>query len=305
MKTNSNTNPMLRALGILTFTTFSFGAFAQEPIIVTMDALAPSTATRNSYSVDIPQVSLKDVERDWVKEVGKSSKGKATVVNGEHVQSGAVNTNISPEPFTYYSRFVEAPKGVRLTSWLGNNNIVSASGVANANQDLAVQKFMRDFAVEAYRGAVKEELKMEEDKLRDLEKNMAQAVKTEEKSNKTIQQNQRSNIKADDAIATNERDIERKTENITDQKDMVQQTAADPNANKGAKKTLGELESDKKGLQKENEKASKDIVAREKESRAADRTMVNANQVKETKASDIEAQREVVRLVKLKLDGIK
>jgi len=305
MKTYSNTNSMVRALGIVTFTAFSVGAFAQEPIIVTMDELNPSSTTRNSYSVDIPQVSLKDVERDWLQHVGKHDKGKSSVVNGEYVQTGAVNTNISPEPFTYYSKLVETTKGIRLTSWLGQNNIVSASGVANANQDLAVQKFMHDFAVTAYREAVEDELKMEEDKLSDLEKGISKAIKTEEKTNKSIKENERDNDRAEDKIATNERDIKSTTQDITDQKDMVDATASDPNANKGAKKTLDDMKDEKEDLQKENEKKKEDIADRNKEIRAADRKMDAAHNVHDNKATDIDAQRDVVAAVKRKLAGIK
>ncbi|MBP9152365.1 MAG: hypothetical protein KBF73_08795 [Flavobacteriales bacterium] len=285
-------------------TVISFTAFAQQPILVTMDSIGSNDNLRNVFTVDIPQVSLKDVERDWLKTVGKRAQDKATVVNGENIQKGAVNKNISPEPFTLYSKLVETTAGVRLTVWLAQNNIVSASGMANANQDLAVQKFMRDFALSAYRGAVETELKTEESKLRDLEKDMSKAVKSEEKLNKDIKKNERSNEKDEEAIATTKRDIQRVIESITEQKNMVELTAADPNANKGAKKTLSKLEDKKKDLQKENEKKSKEIEERNKETRAASREKEAAHQLYEAKVAEVEAQREVVNTAKRKLDDI-
>ena len=235
--------------------------FAQQLIEVKVDSTMVNRVNQ-SFSVDIPQVTLKDVKNDWLKYTAKGSSGKASVVNEEYIQTGAVNKNIAPGPFTVYSKIIETPAGVRLTAWLSQNNIVSASGVANSNQNLAVQKYMRDFAVMEYQDAVKAELKKEQNKLATLEKGLADLIKSEEKSTKTMSANGRSNERADDKIATNRSDIKSSSDKIEDQKDMVQKTAADPNASKGAKKTLAELESDKRDLQKENDKQSKKIENR-------------------------------------------
>jgi len=294
----------MKKLFFLLLTISSFTVFAQQPLLVTMDSIKSNDNLRNSFTVDIPKVSLKDVERDWLKTVGKRATGEESVVNGENIQKGAVNKNISSEPFTLYSKLIETTAGVRITVWLAQNNIVSASGMANANQDLAVQKFMRDFALSAYREALEEELKTEEHKLRDLEKDMSKAVKSEEKLNKDMQKNERCNEKDEEAIATNKREIQRIIDKITEQKKMVDLTAADPNANKGAKKTLDNLEDKKKDLQKHNEKTSEDIEDRNKEMRATEREKNAAHQLYEAKVAAVEAQREVVNTVKRKLDDI-
>ena len=286
------------------FAIVSLASFAQQPILVTMESLGAKDNFRNSFTVDIPDVSLKDVERDWLRTVGKRAKGNASVVNGEHIQGGAVNKNISPEPFTVYSKLIETSAGVRVIAWLGQDSIVSSPGMTNANQDLAVQKFMGDFAMSAYCEALEEELKTEQHKLRDFEREMSKAIKSEEKSIKTIMKNERSNDKDNAAIATNKRKIQMTIERITEQKEMVNLTAADPNANKGAKKTLATLEDKKKDLQKENEKTVKDIDNRNKEMRAAKREEDAAQQVYETKLALVESQREVVNAIKLKVAAI-
>ena len=286
------------------FTVASITVFAQQSITVTADASTTKTA-QQSFSVDIPQTSLKDVKNDWLKYVAVGNKGKATFVNGEYTQTGAVNKNISPNPFTINSKLIETTAGVRLTAWLAQNNISSASGVANSNQDLAVQKFLRDFALTEYRSAVKRELKNEQNKLAALEKDLTGVIKGEEKSTKTMNANERSNERAGDAIATNNSDIKTSTEKISDQKEMVQHTAADPNATKGAKKTLAEMESEKKDLQKQNETQNKNIDNRNKETRAEDRNMQTAQQNHDAKTIAIEKQKEVVAAVQTKLDNIK
>lgn len=288
---------------LLTIT--SFAAFGQQPILVTMDSLNAKSNSRNSFMVDMPKATLKGVERGWLRYVGRRAKGKASVVSGEYIQEGAVNKNISPEPFTVYSNLIETPTGVRLIVRLGDSDIVTASGVANSTQDLAVQKFMRDFAVSAYRQAVQGDLKVEEKTLRTLEKEMSRSVKREERSKKKIKKSERSNDRDAAAIESKKRDIQGIIEDITGQNEMIKLTASDPNANKGAKKTLAQMESKKKRLERKIEKKNKDIADRNEEIRAEDRTMNTARLALEAKVAAIEAQREVVDSVKRKLGAIK
>ena len=279
-------------------------SFSQESINAKVDSTS-SSKSYQSYSVDIPQTTLKDIQNDWLKYIAEGNKGKASFVNGEYIQAGAVNKNISPNPFTLYSRLVEIPGGTRITAWLAESNVADAARGAKNDQNLAVQKMLHDFAVTSYRAAVKDELKVEQNKLADLEKDLKSVIKDEDKSTKAINANERSNERADDAISTNKGDINRATEKISDQKVFVQQTAADPNAKKGAQKTLAEMENDKKDLQKQNEKQNKNIDSRNKENRVEDRNMVAAQQSQEIKIAAIEKQKVVVANVQAKLDNIK
>ena len=288
---------------LLTIT--SFVAFGQQPILVTMDSLDTKSNSRNSFKVDMPKTTLKAVERSWLRYVGKRAKGKASTVNGAYIQEGAVNKNISPEPFTIYSNLVEIPTGVRLIVRLGDNELVKAPGVANSTQDLAVQKFMSDFAVSAYRQAIQAELKAEENKLCALEKEKSRMVKTEEKSKRRIKKSERSNARDAATIESINQDIQAVVKDITEQNEMVRLTASDRNANKGAKKTLSKIEGKKKKLERKIEKTNKGIADRNEEIRAEERAMNATRQLIEAKSTAIEAQREVVNAVKQKLAAIK
>lgn len=278
----------------------SLSVFAQQPITVTVSKESSVGIINPSYSVDIPQVTLKDIEGNWLKYISKSSQGKAVLVNGEFIQQNTMNQNISPNSFTLYSKLTETTEGVRLAAHLARNAIEAG----NSNQPLAVQKYLRDFAVAEYRKAVVKELKTEENKLASLERNLAKVIKGEEKSTKTINVNERSNEQAVDVIATNNSDITVSGEKITEQKKMVDYTAADPNATKGAQKTLDELKDDKKDLQKANEAQQKKTDNRNKENRAEDRNLVKSQQNYETITLAIAQQRAVVNTVKEKLAKI-
>jgi hypothetical protein len=284
---------------ITIFTALALTSTAQTAINVT--ASADSTVdSKKYYSVDIPQVKLKDVANDWQQYTSKGNKGKSSYTNGTYMQTAAVNTNISPYPFTLYSMLTETTAGVRVTLWLPDTR-----ASINNNQDLAVKKYLHDFAVTAYRKVVETELKTEQNKLNDLERDMSRIITGDEKSNKTINTNERSNQRSEDAIVTNNSDIKASDKKISDQKDMVDYTAPDANATKGAQKTLDQMEKDKADLQKQNEAQNKHIDSRDKESRAADRNMETGQQNMQLKTATIEKQKEVVRAVQAKLNGIR
>jgi hypothetical protein len=295
----------MKKILVAAYLTFSITAFAQKNITVDEAPRPMSKDTQFSYLVEIPQAKVKQVEKDWLKYISIKSKGKATVVNGENLQTEAVYKNISPNPFNVYSKLVETTDGVNLTVWLTDNNAAFISKTPNSIEDLAVQKYVRDFAVQEYKLAVEEELKMERNKLNDIEKQQASLIKDEEKSNKKINDNLRAIAKAKDKIVTTQSDIDAASVKIENQKKMVDKTAADANATKGAKKTLNDLEKDKVKSQKNTDGDAKDIESWEKEIREEQRNIADGKQKQGLKLSDIDAQKQIVYGVQTKLSNIK
>jgi hypothetical protein len=295
----------MKKILVAAYLTFSITAFAQKNITVDEAPRPMSKDSQFSYLVEIPQAKVKQVEKDWLKYISIKSKGKATVVNGENLQTEAVYKNISPNPFNVYSKLVETTDGVNLTVWLTDNNAAFISKTPNSIEDLAVQKYVRDFAVQEYKLAVEEELKMERNKLNDIEKQQASLIKDEEKSNKKINDNLRGIAKAKDKIVTTQSDIDAASVKIENQKKMVDKTAADANATKGAKKTLNDLEKDKVKSQKNTDGDAKDIESWEKEIREEQRNIADGKQKQGLKLSDIDAQKQIVYGVQTKLSNIK
>jgi hypothetical protein len=105
-------------------------------------------------------------------------------------------------------------------------------------------------------------------------------------------------------MATNKADIESSSNKIHDQKEMVEQTSSDANATKGAKKTLGELEDEKKDLQKSNEEEAKDLVKSNKEIRESERNTANMQDAQAIKKGNIEVQKTKIQAIKIKLSKI-
>lgn len=283
----------------------SVNAVAQKEIVVDEAPRAMSRDTQFSYLVDIPQATLKITEKNWLNYVSADSKGAATFVNGEHLQTEVNNKNISSQPVNIYSKLIETTEGVRLTVWITEKNFSFIANNPNSIEDLAIQKFVRDFAVKEYKEAVQEELKTEQNKQKELEKNANNSSKDYEHSNTKISKDQRTILQSKDNISTNTADIARTTLKIEEQKKMVEKTAADPNANKGAKKTLHNLEQSKENLQKQNNQLNKKIEDAEKEIREEIKNASTVQQKETFQSPELEAQRLKVYSIQTKLNNIK
>lgn len=288
------------------FLTVSFlSASAQQTIRVTEAFNPMSRNMQPSFQVEIPQASLKQVYSNWLKFLGSWSREKASLLNGENHQSGVVYVNISATPFRVYSKLLETPTGVRLTAWFTENDTLFFSSAQDTGRAMEIQLYLHEFALREYREAVRSELSREQSVLGRLTSELERLLKTEEASLKEISEDQRSILKTRDAILTNDADIKILTMKIQDQKGNVDNNAADPNAMKGAKKTLRELENDKRRLQRQNESHHKNIDTWDKDIREALRSVTDTRNRQTVKMAEIDLQHQRVQEVQSHLDGIR
>ncbi len=295
----------MRKFFLFLFSALSLCISAQKPITIEESVRPMSKDSQPSFTVEIPEVTLADVEKDWLKYVSSKSKGKATVVNGENLQPAAINKNISPNPFNVYSKLLATSNGVTLTAWFTENDTDFISKANKNGSELAIEKYLRDFAAEQYREVVEAQLKTEQGVQNNLSKELDALIKEQEKSGKKVSESNRSIQKCNDNIATNNADIQSVSYKINDQKGMVERTAADANANKGAKQTLKDLENQKKKLQKQNETENKNIDSFNKTIREEERKIADVKEKITAKSAQIEQQKQKVSEVEQKLKGIK
>jgi len=253
----------------------------------------------------IPQARLKDVQKDWAKYVGYGSKGKAASADGQYSQYGAVNKNISPDPFNITAKFLSTSDGVRVTVWLSDNNNFQNTNEPSGDRSLALQKYVHDFAVTEYKQAVVYELDDDKAQQKAMEDQLTKMIREEDKAAKRKEEDNRSIIKANDAIITNRQDIQATSAQIESQKGMVQTTASDPNATKGAEKTLRELEKDKRELQKRNDNESKYILLWTNDITASERVIADNRERQANQRAAIERQKQVILQVQAKLENIR
>lgn len=275
---------------------------AQSPIQVSVFPAPVSMDTQRSFVVVIPQTVSKAVEPDWINYLSKKSKGKSSNSNGEIIQLGVVHPNISASPFNVFSKLMDTNDGVRLLVWLDDRSLSTTS---NSAQHLAIQKYVHDFAVMEYRQVVRKELKEAQHAMAKMESDLARLIRDDEKSYQTISENDRRTVKANDAMVTNTGDIAHASEKIVEQKDNVDRNAADPNALKGSNKTLDEMESDKKTLQRQNEKQGKSIDDMNKENREEERNLREGIGLKKLKEKELAKQKLLVQSVQDNLNSIR
>ena len=309
---------------LLTFCFFSLSSFAQSnpSVDTTMLPSAPITTvpdhptipatkltmrmdSQGFVSVTIPQMEQRQVQKDWVEYAGRGSKGKATVINGDNLQYGAVNKNISPSQFDISCRLLGTNEGVRVTVWLTENNTLLVSKEQNNDRTQALQKYVYDFVVIEYKQAVMNELKNAQGKQKGMENELTKLIKEDERSGKRIDGDKASIQHTNDAIITGNNDMQSMTAKIELQKGMVDNNAGDPNASKGAKKTLSELEDQKKNLQKQNDKRGKEIMNWTDEIRADERALADDKEKESAKRANIETQKQIVKEIQAKLNSIK
>ena len=276
----------------------------QNQVIIYESPRPMSKSNQNAYLVHIPQAKLKSVTKKWIRYIANGSNGKMSHINGEYKQNEAINRNISPQPFTIYSTILQTTSDVKLTVWFCDSEMRFFSKERTPDQDLAIRKFLYDFAILEYQFAVNDELKTEQDKVISMENSLRKLIKSEELSIKKIGNKQRSIHSAHDAIITNDEDIQLLNIKISYEKRMINGTMMDFNASQGAQKTLRSLEQAKKNIQKKNQTHLKNIDRWNMEIREEERNILMSQQSQSFKTNSIEQQKLVVRQVQLKLDHI-
>jgi vacuolar-type H+-ATPase subunit I/STV1 len=279
--------------------------FSQQIINVEQGPKDMSKGSRNAFTVVIPESKLKKVEKEWADYIKKGAKGKVEELNGETILRTAFNKNISTTPFTIYSKFLETPAGVRLTAFILQNDSVEFSSDPASDKNIASNKYVRDFAVLAYRDVVQEQVDAENDKLNKLKEELDELRKEEDKSIKKISGAKRDISKAELNTATAKSEILTKINQITTQKDVVARLSNSlGNEQKEAEKTLKGLEDDKKKLERNIEKMGKDIDKSNEDIRNEERNIDESKRKQNAKERDIDNQKGEVQKAEQKLKGI-
>lgn len=278
-------------------------AFAQTSIVVESGDRPFSRGTANAYSTLVPEGKLKDVRSTYESFIKSQAKAKTEELSGELVSSECKNTNIHDVPFTIITRLLETKEGVQITTFFLLYDTIYISKVQNNDKDQAAIKFMRDLGVEAYTDVVKKQLDAEQKKLKDLEKQLDDLRKDEEKAQRKIGEKEREIERTNGNIEQNKRDQDAKLTEIANHKSSTAALTGD--MKKAADKKLKDLQGEKKGLEKTNEKMFKDIDKMKSEISAEQVNVAKYKKEQELKAAEVENQRAVVNNIDLKLKGIK
>ena len=264
-----------------------------------------SKGTQTGFEVVIPEVTFKSVQSDLGKYMRKDSKSRTEDANGELFIIGAVNKNIHPTPFNIYIKHLEINDGVRLTAFFTPDDTLYFSNALDNEKAIAIKKYLRDFALQEYRGVVKDELTVQRRRLTNLESEFESLIKAKQRSEKNINEAKR-DIESNNRslIDFNKLDTT-KSEEILRQKDVVSRLkGTGGEEEKLAAKKLKSLESEKRKLEKESEKTARDTdnqnIRIEDEKRRIEKNLND----QESKKKEIEKQKDKTKSVEEKLGNI-
>jgi len=282
----------------------SMSAFSQN-IVMLDTSVVMSKGLQPAIQINIPQISQKTLKHDWLKHIGKLSKEKASETESENLLTEVSNPNISPTSFKVYSTLIETTSGTKLTVWITSDDITFYSKGTNVDQHMAIQKYLYDFSFSEYQMVVMDELKTETNRSVELEKELTGLIKDHERSLKIISEDEGSIQKANDDILVNNSDMKNLSAKILLQKNLVDKTASDENANKGARKTLKDLENEKENIEALKETNNKHIISWNKEIREKERNITDLIEKQSLKETEINLQKGKVQIVQSKLDSLK
>ncbi len=266
-----------------------------------------SRGEQTGFQVKIYQATKKEVENGWAKTVRQSTKSKVENINSEHVIAETNIKTISTSPLNVYAIINEHTDHIELFTFFEQDSIFITKE-KNETVFLAAKKFTRDFAVGAYRDAVANEMKEEEKKLSDLEGEFKKIVNENDKLHKNINNDKLGIEKTKGNIATNKLDQERARNNVQSNKDelakLKQDNAIEAAVKEGEKK-VKDAESELTKLQKNEEGMHKDVNKMEASIRDNERKIASNEQALELKQNEIGKQKEILNLLKKKIESIK
>ncbi|MBT29773.1 MAG: hypothetical protein CMO01_08950 [Thalassobius sp.] len=276
-------------------------ANAQEVNLNVVETTAAHSAgSHDGFVINITQAKVKDVQNAWEKMINKQSENKTKVeeVKGEYIIKNALLEKLNDTPISVYALFSEGKTGGTKMLAFFEIDSVFINESNNAQVSYNAKKLMEDFAIASYQSAVKDELKEEEKKLKDLESDLKKLVNENEKMHKTISSAENDIESLDVDLDMNKKEYNPsygETVAVYDSEGNEIDRAAAP-------KTVIKLDPEKKKeLDKEQKKLSKKKYKLEADIRKAEREIPLNLQDQEEKKLEIEKQEAEVERVEKKL----
>lgn len=290
---------------ILFLVSFGIISYGQENIIVESASLITYKGNHPAFKVNIYQAKRNDVLKSWEKTLRKGTKSKFISENNEFSIDSAIIQRITDVPLNVYSTLVEYNWGVTLNVAFELDSTFIDSINSTPDIYFAAKNFVREFAVSEYTNAVKEELRQEEKKHRELNIELEKLINKNVDFNKNIVKNEQDILNTEEDIQALTLESENKSKEIEDQKITITKVQNSPERLKEAKKVLKSIERDKKGIINTIENQHKKIVSYKDEIEKMKREIELNVENQRLKQEEIITQSQKVLTVKNKLENIR
>ena len=220
---------------------------AQKPITFTDDSQVFGSVVFPGVWVSIPETSLETVQKNWVKTIQKGTKSKPTIEGQTVSLFGA----LIPE-------FYDGPVNIESMLRSQDSVVMLFTGVELKRGELAtpgsveydkLKSYLKSFAKSQYIEVVKNQISLEEKKLKAIEKELSSSRKASSKLERRVQSSQSSISRQEDNTLSLRKHLEVANLEI-DKISTRMSLAVDPETKKAAKAEMKKAQKTKKGLLK-------------------------------------------------------
>lgn len=206
---------------LFTIAFLALGLFTANGQKVYEDDVTMSLGTKNALFIEIEGAEKKRAEKIWkeyVEDFGKVDRNKKA--KEYYSQQISVPTINGASPIDLYGKFEEMKDMTRFYLWVDLGGEF-ANSVDNEKQVDGAEEFLQGYYNKVRKYVVNEELKDEEDDLKDLEKDFSKLQDKNEDYHKDIEKKKKEILELEEKIEKNIEDQEAKTTEIEVQKEAV------------------------------------------------------------------------------------
>ncbi len=256
-----------------------------------------------TYELMILQAKKEDVTKGLVKTLEKGTRTKAV----ESSEMISIN-KVFYEGYWLDSLSIQAialrKENGTLLTFTFNNNGVYVSEKTYPELHVGVKKYLKNFALNMHEDAVKNELKVEEKRLKSIEKELKSEINTEDKIRKKIQGIELDKTDKKEEIAQNKAARESKIHEIQTHKDQLATMDGNKEARAEEKAKLKALNSELKSFKKANKKMSKSVFKMNNNIRDLELEQVSSQSQQKIIQQRIDAKMQEITVIENRLNKI-
>jgi len=266
------------------------------PIKVSEDTLSIGNSSMPAMVVNIPEAQYEKVLKDWKKSLESGTKSKVIIEDNKMSLFGA-RLKMFENPVNVYSTISNQDDGLNLKTAV---EISRDKYIDRDNEFSKLRDFMFTFAKEQYIEIAEEQLKAEDQKLKELQKELSAVDKGESKSDKEGRDNR-------EIISTEKTRLGMLNNQLQSvSADLIESgnQASGMGSSDAQKNYVKDLEKQQKKIQKDIQESEKKISEAEKELENAEKGKPGNDSKKDAIREKITAQEAVVKQYEDKLKAI-
>lgn len=280
------------------------GLRGQKPIKVFEDSVQFGNYLYPGFNVTIPEADFDRSLKNWIKVQETGTKSKVQTENGEMTIFGALVKQITPAPVNIYSRLMNEDTLSRLLVAIELKKDQYIEPAAGDIQLTSAKNFLKEFAKDQYIDFIKDELAVEEKKLRDLRQELGGLESSKARSQKTARKKRNTVNDEQEKLLVKNNELSLLANEIIVKNNEMMAMEVGPGRD-AVSDQIRELEKRRKSLQREISKGENRIRKAKADIDQADRAIPrNEDEQKEMKAR-IDAQQAVVQKYIDKLNTVK